>query len=150
MNTQQGGSSAASTSQALRRGFTLIELLVVIAIIAILAGMLLPALAKAKSKTKGISCMNNTRQMMLGWRLYSEDFNDLLLASLALNPNPYNRVLWVTGTLDFGSARSNWDPLQDVAKSPLMPYIGNSFVVWKCPSDIGTVKNNLGDRKSVV
>ena len=43
--------------------------------------------------------MNNTRQMMLVWRLYAEDFNDVLLASLDMNPNPYNRVRWVNGTL---------------------------------------------------
>ena len=78
------------------RAFTLLELLVVIAIIAILAALLLPVLSKSKAKAQGDQCLNNMKQLTLGWIMYLGDNNDRLV------PN------WILAVPNWTSAPESW------------------------------------------
>jgi len=127
----------ATHRQRPQSGFTLIELLVVIAIIAILAGMLLPALSRAKSKATGISCMNNTRQLMLACHMYTGDNNESFPKTRHGGDSEVNQGSWVTGSMTWTvyEANTNIAYLLDPRYSKLAQYFGNSRNIFKCPAD---------------
>jgi prepilin-type N-terminal cleavage/methylation domain-containing protein/prepilin-type processing-associated H-X9-DG protein len=122
-------------------GFTLIELLVVISIIAILMGILMPALSTAKKMAQSITCSSNLRTLMIAWRMYADGNDDKLLAA---ESGVKNRPNWFSGGLSYTSDPVNWDPENDMTKSPLWSYVGKNPKIFKCPADMAKVTNSMG------
>jgi len=117
----------------LRRAFTLIELLVVIAIIAILAAMLLPALSKAKQKAYGISCLSNSKQLMVAWMLYTDDNSGKLVLNKGVSALQNREDSWVNGVMSYnGYDATNSDLM---VQGLLGPYTSKNRGIYKCPAD---------------
>ncbi|MBX3732186.1 MAG: prepilin-type N-terminal cleavage/methylation domain-containing protein [Verrucomicrobiae bacterium] len=138
-------------SRGRRRGFTLVELLVVVAVIALLAGLLLPALIGARQKAGAVACVNNLRQLTLAWLLYAPDCRDWMSPSETSTGEPH-LPRWVEGYylgIMSDADAANTDQLLAPGPGHLGPYLREARV-FRCPDDHSRANlvKNRGARRS--
>ena len=135
-----GITPGSERDRAERWAFTLLELLVVIGIVGLLAGLLLPALSRSKEKARGIKCLGNVKQLLLGWKLYADDHDGELVPNIE---PPNGTGGWVQGWMDYSGSTANTNTafLVDPQFAGLGLYLENARI-FKCPSDRSTATIN--------
>lgn len=122
------------------RAFTLIELLVVIAIIGVLSALLLPALARAKSRAYTVACLNNVKQLEVCWHLYATDFNDHLppnnfVYDIISDQPIITGPSWCTNVAPL-------DPSPASIQAALLYQYNTSLAIYRCPADHSTLQTH--------
>lgn len=140
------------TVHRLRRpeALTLLELLVVLGIIALLAGLLLPALNRAKRRAQQVVCVNHFKQLTTAWKLYADDHQGRLALSFYFFRGQVNTGAWVRGSMDDDVAV--YPPVEvgvrdstnrhGIQWGSLCPYVGAAGA-YRCAADLSTVEGVL-------
>jgi prepilin-type N-terminal cleavage/methylation domain-containing protein/prepilin-type processing-associated H-X9-DG protein len=117
------------------RGFSLVEMLVVMAVIAILAALLLPALAQVKGRAHAMTCMSNSKQLVLAWHLYASDNAERLPYNLGMVGSAFRTDLnWVNNVLTWDTSADNTNTAT-LTKASLGVFVGGNPAVYRCPAD---------------
>lgn len=140
-NSTARDSGRIAARRGRQRAFNLIELLVVIAVIAILAGLLLPALGRSKEQARSAACLSNLKQIQLGAHLYALDHNDRMPPNNSiydfdtLQPGPgfSSNLTWCPGNVRVDATTAN------IERGLLFPY-NRSVAIYRCPSDRSTLQ----------
>src|SRR5215813_7514859 len=127
-----------------RTGFTLIELMVVIAILAILAGLLLPALARSKAKVQATVCSSDLRQLGQAFMMYLHDNNDIFPTAAAksgLGAQPEDWIWW--------QVKKGGTTMRDPSQGSIMPFLGKYDTrLFRCPIDTDAEHRETAWRKN--
>lgn len=121
-------------------GFSLIELLVVIALIALLAGLLLPALSQSRMAAWAAACSQQTRQLQSSLDLYAQDHGDRIVNNHGVGETRRTQDNWANNLLDWEESTGNTNVAQ-LNSGLLASYLGQEIRVFKCPADKSVARN---------